>query len=184
MLVTSCTSSTAQPPDQSGNVFSLRGDASVSATAEGRDLMKYVARCALPPSATLRLDDADGTSVVGGLGLATDWLSQPLTRQGQRWLSACLLAHVNAFGEHVLISVRGAHPQLVESVTAEERQAMPVQEGAFFGNLFADEPIAYVCAGEGAVNAQEKRRVCTAASEPGSVSRCGMIFVGDRKSVV
>jgi hypothetical protein len=64
----------------------------------------------------------------------------------QRWVSACVLARTNAYGVTVDISMRAPDdaPAAVKDalrVTDDERAAYTLQEGAFFGNLFASTPV-------------------------------------------
>ncbi len=64
----------------------------------------------------------------------------------QRWVSACVLARTNAYGVTVDISMRAPEdaPQAVKDalrVTPDEAAAYPLQEGAFYGNLFASTPV-------------------------------------------
>jgi hypothetical protein len=84
----------------------------------------------------------------GSIGLAPHWLTEAMTPSEERWVSACLLAHVNYFGKHVRISIRAtgiAVPELEAS--ADEQQTYTIFEGGFFGNLFAPTPVAYTCQG-------------------------------------
>jgi len=106
----------------------------------GRELLTYVARCALGPNQTL-VGTHQGVSYTfsGLLGLASSWLHMPLSSVAQqRWVSACLLAHVNGYGVEVPISLGGAHAAL--HATETEKATFTVQETAFFGNVFAVYP--------------------------------------------
>lgn len=145
----------------------------------GRELLQYVVRCAMPEGVTMRGVDEDGAvyEFAGSLGLGEQWATGPLTPTAQRWVSACLLAHVNAFGVPVPISVRGAHPNL--TVDDAEQSEYLVQEAAFYGNLFQDEPVMLGCGGYGLMMADDlglssylEKRVC-ASSES-----CGFVNVG------
>jgi hypothetical protein len=100
-----------------------------------------------------------------------------MTPSEERWVSACLLAHVNYFGKHVRISIRAtgiAVPELEAS--AEEQQTYTIFEGGFFGNLFAPAPVAYTCQGTRTpAQAQDpilQDRVCT--QETGATTAEGM----------
>jgi hypothetical protein len=72
----------------------------------------------------------------GSIGLAPQWADRRLDENGQRWVTACLLARVNHFGLTEIISMRGVAPEL--SVSAEEAEQYSLQEGGFYGNIFAD----------------------------------------------
>jgi hypothetical protein len=126
----------------------LDGDAAreLLATEGGREVLKYVVQCALPPQDTLYGTVAGQTYAFPGLlGLVPKWKDKPLAVDEQQQMSACLLAHVNALDVPVSISVRAHHAL---SSTAEERQAYPVYEGTFFGQIFgADVMLAYSCQG-------------------------------------
>lgn len=137
------------------------------ADASGRELLTYMVRCALDADQELTATH-DGVTYTwkGLIGLAPSWLTSPLTSERrQRWVSACLLAHVNGYGVEVPISLRGFHPALRAS--KEEKATFTVQEAAFFGNVFEvgegkgegkgkgkgegegelDDPAFYSCAG-------------------------------------
>lgn len=106
----------------------------------GRELLTYMVRCALPSGKSLTLAAASGVaySFYGQIGLATDWVEKPLTdKKKQRFVTACLLAHVNGYGIEVPISLRGPHPALYAS--QEEKEEYWVQETAFYGNAFDDD---------------------------------------------
>jgi hypothetical protein len=70
--------------------------------------------------------------------LAPRWLKHKLNKSGQRWVSACLLARVNAHDTVEPISIRGKHPAL--ALGPSEAFEFPLQEGAFYGNVFSAEP--------------------------------------------
>lgn len=108
-------------------------------TEDGSKVLSYVVRCALSEgeSAVFSLDDGGTVSYDGVLGFAPAWAGAALDATGKRWMSACLLAHVNAFSIAVPISVRAwpkGEPSLEESTSFE------VQEAAFYGDIFAEDP--------------------------------------------
>lgn len=116
---------------------------------DGRDVLTYLIRCALPPGKKVNAVWNGKVYFYSGLvGVAPAWLTQPLSLSGRRWVTACLLAHVNAYGVEVPISLRGNHPAL--STTAPEAVQHPMEEMSFYGDLFtpgAQEMFA--CAGKG-----------------------------------
>jgi hypothetical protein len=153
---------------------------------EGRQLLGYIMKCALGWGDALSVSHQGSTYLIeGGVGLATNWKDGPLTASEKRWVSACLLAHANAFGNKVPLSLRGDHPAL--ATTAEELEDFPVEEGAFYGDLFATAGSAapmFACPGLGPKDACEAEsnewldvRVC--AQGAGSVSQCGFYIPGD-----
>ncbi|WP_437722719.1 hypothetical protein [Sorangium sp. So ce861] len=102
---------------------------------DGRELLRYTIACALPEGKSL-VGEAGGTTYKfeGRIGLAPDWLRSPLPEKSQRWVTACLLAHVNGYGVEVAISLRGRHPAL--AADSAERRAYQQEEISFFGNVF------------------------------------------------
>jgi hypothetical protein len=96
------------------------------------------------PAPTFEFDDPqfcdNGTCTFDGLvGLATDWANRRLSDAGQGWVSACMLARVNAFDTAEGISMRGPHPAL--SIATAERTNFTLEEGSFYGNIFAKNAI-------------------------------------------
>jgi hypothetical protein len=105
-------------------------------TPQGKELLRYLAKCALPAGVTL-VNGAD--AYPGLLGLAPGWESSPLTVADQQKISACLGAHTNKFGRSVPISVRW------DSSYSADEATYNYADAAFFGNYFADGRI-YACA--------------------------------------
>jgi hypothetical protein len=124
-------------------------DPALASTAAKRKQLTYLVRCALPADVALYADiEGERFTFPGSIGLAPRWLTEAMTPSEERWVSACLLAHVNYFGKHVRISIRAtgvAVPELQAS--ADEQQTYTIFEGGFFGNLFAPTPVAYTCEG-------------------------------------
>src|SRR4029077_13329176 len=73
----------------------------------------------------------------GSIGLVPRWLSHKLSRKGEEWVSACLLARVNAHATVEPISMRGNNPAL--AITEAEAMDFPLDEGSFYGNVFVPE---------------------------------------------
>ncbi len=168
--------------------FTLR-DEKLAQTAEGRQQLKYLVNCALPADASvIAVVDDQRFSFPGGMGLAPEWATQPLTAAQQRRVSACMLARTNRFGVPVQLSIRSEATDAPESLRtdADERRAFPFFEAGFFGNLFLEQPEGYVCTGE----TQPQRtphlrsllRVCSlpmsGAHAASGISRCGFVMVG------
>lgn len=164
----------------------LRPGSGFESTAHGRDTLKYIVRCAMPDGAKITVPYEGTVDVLDGwMGLGSEWRHAPLASESQRWVSACELAFVNALGEHVFISVRGSHPNLKASVTPNERTRFTYQEAAFYGNLFADPMIQYVCRGSGGPvgSPVRNKRLCSDPSENPAVTRCNMVFTGNCSDV-
>jgi len=142
-------------------------DLELASTALKREQLTYLLRCALPENVEVYTQQgAERFTFAGQIGLAPRWVSEALTPSEERWVSACLLAHVNAFGKHVMLSLRAQQPPVPAlQASAEEQQGFPIFEGGFFGNLFAPMPVAYACRGERTpAQAQDpvlQDRVCT-----------------------
>jgi hypothetical protein len=110
--------------------------------------MKYVIRCAIRAGRTASFTDAQGVvhSWEGALGLADSWDQSPPTDDQKKWVSSCLMAHVNSAlpaPKSIQISVRGGSSALVES--ALEKGALATFDGVFFGDLFGSSQKRYIC---------------------------------------
>jgi hypothetical protein len=124
--------------------------AELLSTPEGREVYYYLISCALPAGVSIQAEVPDAADIDtpgygctngtctfrGALGLADYWANHKLSPQGQRWVSACMFARVNAFETAEGISLRGPHDSL--TVDEAEARSFTLQEGAFFGNLFGD----------------------------------------------
>ena len=154
-------------------------------TPEGRELLAYVVRCALPGGQSLS-GAYDGVTYTfpGAVGVAPGWRLKPLDPVGQRWVTACLLAHVNGYGAAVSISLRGEHEAL--GTTSTERAQFNVQEAAFYGNLFGSGPDRgmYACAGS---TVQVHCGASSSSYVPwrscGASENCGLSFAGPCRDV-
>jgi hypothetical protein len=188
------------------------------ATEDGREVYSYVVNCALPEDVTIEADVAGAPDTAppdtlyacsngrcvfyGGLGLAEEWLHRKLSKSGQRWVSACLLARVNTFAIAEAISLRGSHPNLTVSV--DEAELYTIEEGAFYGNLFAkpgdnddeddgddaggapgaaEDIEAYACRGRSQASAEFGGLVLRDCAEPDpnnpGKTMCGFNYAGD-----
>lgn len=151
-------------------------------TEAGREVLSYVVKCALDPDDVMVADSGGQRYEFRGLlGLAPKWTERELTENEQELLSGCLLAHVNAFGMPVPISLRS---EGALEATDEERRDYPVYEGTFFGQIFEGGMThAFSCQGsapQAALAHSEDRewRVCTDGTE-----RCEIISVGRCRDV-
>lgn len=116
----------------------------------------------------------------GQLGLFPAWKDAPLSKEGERWVSACVLARLNAFGKIVTVSIRANHPAF-SNIPSDIRRDFTVDEGTFYGNLFENPARVYVCAGDGNQKKVKDRRlrVCTdAVAFGGRQTRCGVTWTG------
>ncbi|HEX3697151.1 MAG TPA: hypothetical protein VH374_17380 [Polyangia bacterium] len=136
-----------------------------------RMFLKYAVSCALPVDETVTITvDHQQYSYPGQLGLAPQWGERHGSCDGecQRWVSACMLARVDAAGVEREISVRGDIAALKPQ--PRELRDYPVREGAYFGNLFVDGQPRFLCVNPGS---KEDQRVCG-----DSLKDCPMTVVG------
>jgi hypothetical protein len=154
----------------------------------GRELLRYVVRCALREDQELAAaSNGEEFLFKGLLGLAPKWLDRKLNHKEQRWISACLMAHVNGYGIQVPISLRGHHSAL--KTDENERATFASQEISYYGNVFVPEgdaddlgdwgPRMYACAGDhvqlscgGSSATFGPLRAC------GGSPTCGVSFIG------
>ena len=136
-----------------------------------REFLKYVVSCAL--------DDGDGFSMridgvkydfPGQLGLAPQWGREHGSCDGscQRWVSACVLARVDAAGVKRTISLRGQNRALLPD--AGELRGYTDREATYYGNLFVHDQPRFLCLSPGKTG---DPRVCG-----DSMASCPMTVVG------
>ena len=131
---------------QAGEQALASGIAAMAATESGRNLARYAVICALDPDDSVSVDhDGMVYEFHGRLGLAPGWRQQALDGDARQRLSGCILAHVNAFGVEVPISVRLGNNSDTEQGEVPRYKR---HEGAFYGDLFAPTPTVYACIGE------------------------------------
>ena len=170
---------------------------------EGRDVYSYIVSCALPADVSIEADVEGAADTAppntpyycsnehcifpGGLGVAPRWLEHKLDKRGQGWVSACLFSRVNHHDTAESISLRGRNDGL--AVTEDEAALYDVEEGAFFGNFFIDDPDPSVppdwnaCRGEGQASGEFgglALRDCAEENpdKPG-FTYCGFNYAGD-----
>jgi len=151
-------------------------------TPEGRELLTLLIACALPPGLTVASSGESGAvEFFGEAGLAPRWLHHALDLDGRRWVSACAMARLGLSALAIPVSLRGRDARLV--VDPDEASAFPLEEGAFFGDIFVDPVKAlpwFACQGDGPRDETILAdRACT-EEDPDrlGVTRCGMVFLG------
>jgi hypothetical protein len=176
-----------------------KASAELLATADGRDVYSYLISCALPAGTTIQATIAgapdsnppdtsytcsNGVCVFeGSIGLAEYWIDHRLAPTDQRWVSACIFARVNAHDTAEPISLRGPHDSL--AVSAGEAATFPLQEGAFYGNLFTgDDAIDWnACRGKDQAAGEFGGLVDRDCAEPDPLdpthTQCGFNYAGD-----
>jgi hypothetical protein len=150
------------------NGLSLNG---FMTTDGGRKLAEYIVKCALPDGHDIVKQDQYGNpyTLHGHLGLAPGWENGACDGPSRRWVSACMLAHVNTAGVHIPINIVGQNA----GVGWGQDPNYPNQEGTFFGNIFelnnVGLPDAYYCNGPGFDKDVVEGRV--GAKQPGAPYR-------------
>ena len=126
-------------------VDGLSSTAGLMTTAGGRDIVKYMVKCALPAGQTLTKQDQNGVSYdfPGAIGVAPEAMTS-CNIDCQEKISACMLAHVNNSGAHIGIWLVGADT----GIGWGSSPSYPYQEGAYFGNLFPTNWQGYYCVGK------------------------------------
>jgi hypothetical protein len=153
------------------NGLTMNGLTAGMADPKSQQFLKYLTSCALGPQQSLTVT-AGGTTYTfpGQLGLAPQWGSDHGSCDGscQRWVSACLLARIDAAGIDREISVRGPALGLIPS--AKEISGYTQKEATYFGNLFIPGQPRFLCLAPGQ---KEDERVCG-----DSLDDCPMTVVG------
>jgi len=148
-------------------------------------VLDYAVGCALASTQSITFTTNGSTyTVAGEMGIAPGWVTAGLSPAEASWVSACVLSRVNFAGVMVSISDRGAATGL--DASAAELAGYQVEEGAFWGNVFADlGPLApYSCDGvDQAANDTygdlPLRQCAQPDGVPGSnLSPCGMHYAG------
>ncbi|MFE8605674.1 hypothetical protein [Archangium violaceum] len=137
-------------------------------------VMSYVVACAYPAGSSLTYTPSTGTTYTwhGRLGLTPDWnLGNQSSAREQQLLSACLAAHVNKFGVHMTISIRGLDARGTSiQVDATEATTFTEPEAAFFGNLFTGDG-AFACNDRANFTpAESSARACGISSQASGMS--------------
>jgi len=136
-----------------------------------REFLKYVVSCALDDHQRVAMRiDGRYYQWEGSLGLAPEWGRDHGSCDGecQRWVSACVLARVDAAGVKRMISLRGDHPALRPE--ANELRKYTGREATYYGNVFVPGQPRFFCLSPGKM---DNERVCG-----DSLADCPMTVVG------
>jgi hypothetical protein len=129
-------------------------NAGLMTSDSGREVVKYLAKCALGANDTLVKKDQSGTSYTfaGSLGLAPQWKDSVTGSCNQACteaMSACMMAHINTSGVHIPLWMVGPE----SSVGWGQSPWFPTREGTFFGQMMLvdvnNNLDAYYCNGPG-----------------------------------
>ena len=151
-----------------------------------RHIIASLVQCALSKGDAIR-DYDTGDVYEGWWGLAVDWRKDPLDATSSRWVTACMIQKLNAYGVQVPILMEANSPYLKPD--ASMSAAYPFQESTAFGDMFfstdrlsTETPAfkAYVCSEDdlitecpaGVGSPWLELRVCD------GVVNCGMTFLG------
>lgn len=113
----------------------------------------------------------------GRLGLCPQWRDGGIKNDVpcQEWVTAGLLAHLNAFGVKVPFSARGPATSLL-TVSEYEEHAFRYREGAFWGNFFKQPRELYAASDVRNVEkAKLNRRVCATSAGTCATSVIGPV---------
>lgn len=129
-------------------VNGLRDGVGLMTSTSGRTTLSYLVKCALPTGRSITKKDQNGASYTfrGSVGVAPAWETGTCDTNCQKWVSACILAHINTTGTNLAIWLV-ADPAQQPQIGWSRSSTYPNQEGAFFGNIFVSPPQAHYCVG-------------------------------------
>lgn len=158
-------------------------DGTLAGTDSGRLMMTLLVACALGAQDTLTVTvDGGDIDFFGEAGLAREWLSRGLKEDSKGWVTACVLAHLSAHRLPVSISMRGHRSVLHPS--KDERIGWPLEEGAFFGDIFTPGAIQwFACRGRDPVPVGIDRDCTKQDPVTPTITLCGLTFVGNCNEV-
>jgi hypothetical protein len=148
----------------------------MAATTDGRAALNYVIGCALPQGTSVSASVGGiPYTFTGAVGLAPAWQQRALTEVEKHWVSSCTLSRLNQNGVVVQISLRGTNTALAS--TPDELTNYTIQEGGFFGNIFAGKDY-YVAACQGNDTANADRQCAQLGDIPNQKTKCGIDYAG------
>jgi hypothetical protein len=127
-------------------VDGLSSTSGLMTTSGGRDIVKYMVKCALPNGRSISKQDNTGAwhTFQGAIGVAPELEGGPCGVTCQERVSACMLAHVNNAGTNIDIWIDSEG-----AIGWGTSPNFPYQEGSFFGNLFPTSWQGFYCNGRG-----------------------------------
>jgi hypothetical protein len=112
-------------------------------TSAGRNTLSYLIKCALPAGHSItKVYNGVSYSFPGQLGVGAAWETGACNNTCQEMISACVMAHINTSGKHINLWLDSPN-----TLGLGRSPAYPMQESAFFGNIFVSPPKAYFCNG-------------------------------------
>jgi len=126
----------------------LKSGVGLMTSPGGRTTIAYLVKCALPAGKQITKKDQYGKSYTfaGSIGVGRGWENGACDSACKRWVTACILAHINTTGTSLSIWVV-ADPAKQPQIGWGRSSTYPNQEGSFFGNIFVSPPQAYYCGG-------------------------------------
>jgi hypothetical protein len=151
------------------------------------DVVDYVVKCALPHGDSVT--DGGNDTHEGLYGLAPSWKTAPLDTASQRWMTACMLEHLNGLGQHWSIMLTGNHTSLAP-IPDQDTTSYDLDESAAFGNLFtgkwsllAPAFTAYVCTEQPLLDTCTLGSTVLSARFCDLAPLCGVKILGQCKNV-
>jgi hypothetical protein len=128
----------------SNGLSGVKSTSGLMTTSDGRQLVQYIIKCALPSGSQLVAHDQNGSPYTypGLLGVAPEWQTSACSTDCQERISACVLAHVNNAGVHIALWITSEG-----NIGWGTSSSYPYEEGSFFGNFFG-VPHGYYCTGK------------------------------------
>lgn len=125
---------------------------STSTNQDRINLLKYTMKCALRSNQYVAAhaghSGCAGYPQMNGMyGLAQGWPIAGMSENEQRYVTACVLAHVNEHQTPQRIALHGVDP--IFGSTPAERATMYMSEGRYWGNIFRSESWKNVCRSSG-----------------------------------
>jgi hypothetical protein len=147
------------------SVNGLADGVGLMASSPGRATLSYLVKCALPAGRRITKRDQNGVTHTfsGAVGVAPTWETGACNDRCQRWVTACMMAHINTTGTSLPIWVV-ADPVKQPQIGWTRSSTYPNQEGSFFGNIFTSPPRAYYCGGRNIAGAQVAGRIGAGSS--------------------
>ena len=147
----------------------LSSTSGLMTTPGGREVIKYMVKCAYPEGHSLTAQDntvpPTWYTFDGGLGVAPELETGVCDLDCQERISGCMLAHVNNTGLHVGIWLVGPD----SGIGWGSSPNFPYKEAAYFGNLFRSNMPGNYCAGKDMGSGDAKGRMGSPFGNNGSV---------------
>lgn len=154
---------------------SLQANPEVLEQAERQlGLLSVIVQCALAPDQTVsgRFAGQD-FEFTGVAGAAQQWADGPCDEACQEMVSSCVLTKLNNWNMVARILIESSVPLPGEEPVDRVAEGFVIEEGAFYGNIFADPPRLYTCRGRGRDPFYDVVRICTHRD-----NNCGVAPVG------